>query len=202
MSFSANITSDSATILEVANEADEIHKEIQLFWSNNQPTVRTEPTMSKQMTSLSDKLMGLLKADHPKFYAAYALIMIYMIRGCYTSDTFRKYLDYIRRKPWTSDEEYMFAASKYVAWTMVARHPAGNKGRGWKRRDIKDLRDSLYKTMLEESNRVKSTGEKLKEYIKTEEDQNAADFFNSLSTGELQASSKVFQAELAKELSQ
>lgn len=196
MSIQAEVSSDYATIKEVSGMAHEIHLKIQEYWRIH--TKKLKEMTPENMSKLSDNLMGILKNEFPQFYAAYALIMIYMIRGYYSVTAMNKYLTFIQKFPSDgNDEKYMDAVSRYVTWASMDRFPNGPNHTGWSKGQKKKFRKNLFETMVMESKRIKSAAKEAKEKIDSTPlvDANDTDeLYEQLARGELQALSPVWKS--------
>lgn len=189
MSIKAEVTSDYASIKEVSEQAHEIHLKIQEYWRIH--TKNLKEVTPESMSKLSDNIMGIIKNEFPQFYAAYALIIIYMIRGYYSKTAMNKYLTFIQKFPSDgNDEKYMDAVSRYVTWASVDRFPGGPNHTGWNKGQKKKFRKSIYESMIMESKRLKSAAKEAKEKIDNTplvDDADKDELYNQLARGELQA---------------
>lgn len=192
--INTEVTSDYASVEQVAEMAAEINMKIVEYWRANSKNMTKE-----KYQKATDSIMAILKNDYPAFHSAYGLVLIYMIRGYYTKSSFLKYLNFIKQYPTNhNDDKYMDAVSRFVTWASVEKFPGGPKGTGWGRGQQKKFRKSLVSDMIKESNKVKNAVKLAQETINKEKENTVVErdeIYELLMSGELQALSPIWKNE-------
>lgn len=102
--------------------------------------------------------MEELRKQHPQFCSSYPIIVRYMVQmRAYSRGAVDKYLQYIEKNPWDTEEKFLEAQSKYVFYLMRALKPK------MPRQEIFKIQAGVIDTLRKEASEFKTNVGRAKE---------------------------------------
>lgn len=112
---------------------------------------------SLEHLSMSDTMEEMRKR-HPQFCSSYPIIVRYMVQmRAFSRSAVDKYLQFIEKNPWDSEEKFLEAQSKYVFYLMRALRPKMTRA------EIYKIQAEVINTLRKESSEFKGNVTKAKE---------------------------------------
>lgn len=148
MNAKATISGGTSDIDAVVEESAEIFKKFKAAVKSRGGKVTDEDC---------HEIIRELSAAHKDFHAAYSFVMYNMANGDYDKNVFRQYLQYVKRAPWKSDDEYLLSIAEYSKRIFKHSNPKATSS------ECRKHKKSIYNSLKAETESFKEQFEAAKE---------------------------------------